>query len=424
MTTPVSSPIAAVLVSVGGSPAPVLFTLLKRRPAHVWYFCSADSRQVADDIHAQLDWRPDRDFIEVERFEELGPCYKELRTAIPALLRKWKVPAAEVLVDYTGGTKTMSAALVLAATEVFSQFSYVGGAQRQQGGLGVTVDGLEKVFYQVNPWSDLAIREIERARDLWDGCLFDAAAQVLRATAARVPQRLRFTAVADVADAMAARHRLDFRRAVELLGAAGKALPALYDGQEDHELLAWVRHALTICDACTKPGANPVFLRELLDNTLRTAAQGRFEDAAARLYRAMEMQGQIWLAEATQGAFQNGKLKSGTPLPAALAALSFCRPEPAREVCLSLEQLYLALHQLGDARAARVATDVALETNSRWRQATEKRNTSILAHGVQPVGDDGFNQMKAIAVGFLGFDLGRQANPIPPLDTRWLSANP
>ena len=160
MTTPVSSPIAAVLVSVGGSPAPVLFTLLKRRPAHVWYFCSADSRQVADDIHAQLDWRPDRDFIEVERFEELGPCYKELRAAIPALLRKWKVPAAEVLVDYTGGTKTMSAALVLAAIETFDQFSYVGGAQREQGGLGVTVDGREKVFYQANPWSDLAVREI------------------------------------------------------------------------------------------------------------------------------------------------------------------------------------------------------------------------------------------------------------------------
>ena len=119
-----SSPIiTAALVSVGGSPTPVLHVLRRHRPAHVWYFCSAGSRANADAIQSELDWRPAPRFIEVKRFEELGPCYRELRRKIPEILAETKDPPAEVLVDYTGGTKTMSAALVLAAGELFDQFS-------------------------------------------------------------------------------------------------------------------------------------------------------------------------------------------------------------------------------------------------------------------------------------------------------------
>jgi hypothetical protein len=231
---------------------------------------------------------------------------------------------------------------------------------------------------------------------------------------------MRFETVADVADAMAARQRLDFKSAVKLLGGAARQLPALFDGGDDAGLAAFTAGALEVCTACTKGVATAEFLRELLDNTLRTAAQGRFEDAAARLYRAMEMQGQLWLAEATQGAFQNGRLKADVALPAPLAALDFCQPGARGEVNLSLEQLYLALHHLGDPRAGRVASDLALERRSRWRLATEKRNTSILAHGVTPIGEDGFAQMKKLAAEFLGFDLDREASPIPPLDPRWL----
>ncbi|MCL5098286.1 MAG: hypothetical protein M1608_12315 [Candidatus Omnitrophica bacterium] len=83
------------------------------------------------------------------------------------------------------------------------------------------------------------------------------------------------------------------------------------------------------------------------------------------------------------------------------------------------------MHRLGNPRAANIvadfdAMDAAKKTKSRWRQATEKRNISILAHGVSPVGEDGFNAMKQIAAEFLGLDLTREANPIPPLDPRWL----
>jgi CRISPR-associated protein (TIGR02710 family) len=417
----------AALVSVGGTPAPVLHTLKLKRPAHVWYFCSTESRPLADQIQAQLEWRPAPRFIEVARFEELGPCYRELRRKLPDILRETKVPPAEVLVDYTGGAKTMSAALVLAATELFNQFSYIGGSQRDKQGLGITLDGKERVFYQDNPWRELAVREVERARDLWAGCQFDAAANVLRDAAGRVPQEQRFETVADVAEAMAARHRLDFPEAWDLLGRARGKLPLLFDGRDDDGLLEFVRSSQALCERCQTKEAHPDFLRELLDNALRTAAQGRFEDAAARLYRAMEMQGQIWLKAATNGLFVNGRCKAAdvNKLPAQLKALSCCQPDDCGEIRLGLEDLYRALAALNHDRAKAVVADIEAKdasgrTRSRWRAATEKRNASILAHGVQAIGRDGFDNMKAIASEFLEFDLAHEANPIPALNPRWL----
>jgi len=413
--------ITAALVSVGGTSAPVLHVLRQHRPAHVWYFCSAGSRTNADDIQRQLEWHPAPRYIEVVRFEELGPCYRELRRKIPEILAETKVPPAEVLVDYTGGSKTMSAALVLVAAEMFQQFSYIGGAQRDKGGLGIVLDGKERALYQGNPWSELAIREVERARDLWAGCQFEVAAKLLREVAPRVPLRLRFEAMATLADAMAARHRLDFSEATRCLREAIGRLRPIFEGTPAASPLPLAEHALEVCQACAADAASPALLRELLDNALRTAAQGRYEDAAARLYRAMEMQAQLWLGEATSGLFTNGRCKAENTalLPDVLKALPFCKPDARGEIKLSLEQCFMALAALGHERARAIVADIARDRQSRFRAATEKRNASILAHGVRPIGSDGFEQMKQIASDFLGFDLTREAHPIPSLDPQW-----
>ena len=414
------APMNAALISVGGSATPILFSLRQRRPTLVWYFCSTGSRTVADTIHAQLDWRPDRDFIEVERFEELDQCYHALREHIPALLQKWRVTTADVQVDYTGGTKTMSAALVLAGVEFFDNFAYVGGRQRAGDGLGVTLDGSERAFYQTNPWVRLATREIERAADLWGSCLYEAAAGILQKTAARVPRKVAFETMASIAEAMGARHRLDFKRAQVLLGNARKVLEPLFSGLDDAGLMIWTDASLALCTGCASTNAASVLLKELLDNALRTGGQGRYEDAAARLYRAMEMQGQLWLQETSDGTFVQGKKISDKPLPSALSGFDWCQPNPHGDVVLGLESLYQAIFALGDKRGEGIVADLKLERKSQWRAATSKRNHSILAHGTSPIGADGFNAMKKLASEFLGFDLSKEANPIPPLDHRWL----
>lgn len=418
---------SALLVSVGGSPNPVLHSIHHHRPDYVWFFCSGDTLEQAQKIFKEIareagSWSPTPEFFKVDRFEELGPCYSTLRSIIPELLEKWKVPAQNVSVDYTGGTKTMSAALVLAAVELFDHFSYIGGEQRDKGGVGITLDGKERVHYQQNPWSSLAIREVERARDLWAHFHFGAAADVLSKAAPRLPHPRLFEAVSTLARGLAARHRLDFKDASGLLGQAAKSLPNLLDGRPDHGLLSFVESAAKRCGLCLQSGPDSQvnLLEELLDNTLRTAAQHRFEDAAARLYRCMEMQLQSWLEEKTNGLFKHGACKKiPAPWPPGLEALSDLPEHRLGGIILALEAIINTLHLLKDKRVAGMVEDLQTKY-PRLREVAQKRNQGILAHGTTAVGREGFEQFKAVASEFFAFDLERERHPIPPLDPRWL----
>jgi CRISPR-associated protein (TIGR02710 family) len=420
-------PCTVLLASVGGSIPPVLHSLRLLRPRHVWYFCSPASRSQADQIQQELDWHPFPRFIEVERFEELGPCYQILRSRLPEILKEARVDPAEVVVDYTGGTKTMSAALVLAATELFGRFSYVGGHQREKDGLGVTIGGKELVHYQNHPWQELAVREVERATDLWSVAQFEAVARLLHTVGPRVPQPLRFKAIEILAEGLAARHRLDFPGAKTLLTTALGRLRPLFESHPDHSPIPFVQEVLDLCEMCVDRGAGPELLSELLDNALRTARQGRYEDAAARLYRAMELQGQIWLRERTGGLFTHGRCRgvAVSELPVPLRDHTWCQPNDQGEIRLGLNQVFRALHLLGEPHASAVVSDMdrlegCVGKGGRWRAATEQRNTSILAHGVNPIGEAGFERMRSLATEFLGFSLATESHPIPRLDPRWL----
>ena len=420
----------ALLISVGGSPNPVLHSINHHRPDHVWFFCSRDTIEQARKIYADVlrdagSWSPTPEFFVIERFEELGPCYSTLRSKIPTLLEKWSIQPQNVFVDYTGGTKTMSAALVLAAAELFEHFSYIGGEQRDKGGIGITLDGKERVFYQQNPWASLAIREVERARDSWAHFHFDAAGDVLSKAAPRLPQPLLYETIADVARGLAARHRLDFKEAKTLLGKASKALPMLFDGKEDHGLTDFVFASVKVCEQCKSDHAsNTILLQELLDNTLRTAAQHRFEDAAARLYRCMEMQLQFWLCEKTDGLFKNGRCNAVPGVwPAHLSALEKLQPDEFGQIKLGLERIIRTLHDLGDHRVSQTIQDLDSPT-SELRSAAQSRNKGILAHGTTTVGSEGFQSLKTAASKFFPFNLAEEHNGIPPLDPRWLQLLP
>jgi CRISPR-associated protein (TIGR02710 family) len=213
-----------------------------------------------------------------------------IKANIPQLLESKEVSPEEVLVDYTGGTKPMSAALVLATIEKFNNFSYIGGKEREEDGLGIVIDGRERQVYLNNPWTGLGIREIEKAKFLWDNYLFEATYEVLKTVWDVVPQRLEFKTVATVSEAMAARHRLDFNSAMIKLFEALKEITKYYPENKNADFIEFVNKSLEICKICNEANTDEsdVLLKELIDNCIRTAKQKRFEDASARLYRAAE----------------------------------------------------------------------------------------------------------------------------------------
>src|SRR5215510_13123478 len=162
MTLQEQQPCQAMLVSLGGSLEPVLFTLNQQRPAHVVFFVSPQSEAELQTIIKGLDFVYRFDRITSPSAEDLGDCYRALREQLPSKLAQWGLSEDDLVVDYTGGTKSMSAALVLATVERAQRYSYIGGVERDKGGVGVVLGGHERMLYVHNPWKAWAQEERKR----------------------------------------------------------------------------------------------------------------------------------------------------------------------------------------------------------------------------------------------------------------------
>ena len=118
---------------------------------------------------------------------------------------------------------------------------------------------------------------------------------------------------------------------------------------------------------------------DLLANARRRIAEGRQDDAVARLYRAIEATAQVALRERHDIA-DTGAVPLDA-LPEDLRARCATRAE-AGTVKLGLQDAYALLRGRGDPAGERFFT-LGLATE---QSPLSARNQSILAHGFQPVG--------------------------------------
>jgi CRISPR-associated protein (TIGR02710 family) len=169
-----------MLVSLGGSVEPVVYTLNRQRPSYVLFFVSPESEVELQAVIKRLDFPCKFDRIVSSSAEVLGECFRVIREQLPGKLVQWGLAEDDLIVDYTGGTKSMSAALVLATIERVHRYSYVGGVERDKGGVGVVLGGRERMWYVQNPWEELAQEEKKRIRLYFAAARYETALQELQ----------------------------------------------------------------------------------------------------------------------------------------------------------------------------------------------------------------------------------------------------
>jgi hypothetical protein len=132
---------AVLICTVGGSHQPIVTAIREIRPLFVCFLCTGkdpttgqpgsrgqiegkdniikasprDPTPSLANIPTQADLPQDRYQVRITPADDLDGVVAEARDAIAAVRRRF--PAARVLADYTGGTKTMTAGLVMAAME-------------------------------------------------------------------------------------------------------------------------------------------------------------------------------------------------------------------------------------------------------------------------------------------------------------------
>lgn len=386
-----------LVLTVGGSPQPLRTAIRALGPRFVGFVCSdgRDGRPssigeaealaaefaLGDDTFAVLTVSPDDP-------DDAGP---RCRAFVEDLRRRF--PDARLRLDYTGGTKTMSAALMLAGIrepEAKVELQLVTG---ERADLRQVADGTERAT-RIEVDALLAERTLETAARFWarfgygeaELLLEPAATDLAHAESVPADLRARLVRAHRRSALFAAWDRFDHVTARGL--AADLEVPlapahrTALDGLAEHH----------------EPSA--LLVVDLWRNACRRAARGQYEDAVARCYRAAEATAQ-WLLREHAGV-ETGDVD--------LAKV----PEPLHQrvnkhrgrrnlVQLPLTGAWDLLSGWGDRRDAPDAFRATKQVLGRRMPAlamktprhtlddpkdgwTLRRNRSILAHGFEAVG--------------------------------------
>lgn len=426
-----------LLVSVGGSPTPVVYSINKHNPEYVIFFASRGSREKAvTEVLPQVKCKPkDHQFIVTPNEQDLEASAKSLLLELPTILRIWGMGFDDLVADYTGGTKTMSAAVVLALSRRVGSFSYVGGVERDKAGLGVVIDGREQMLYCRNPWDAMAVDTLREMALLFNRCRFQSVKDMAESAARKAEEgRAFFEALTFVAEGFYLWDVFDYKKALDLLKRGESMLRALtalirespagrFHGSvaESLVLLGMVVEERAGLEATKKrEGAatdldGKWLLRDLVANAVRRAeVDHRYEEAVARLYSAIEKMAKVRLL-AVHGINNSDVHSEQVPDPALWEELERqCSNErSAGKIQLPLYKSFELLHALSDPMGA-----VFRQREVELKKILDIRNKSLLAHGFEPVRRDTYEKMIAIALDFLGIEKSSLPR-FPAMDTDW-----
>ena len=403
-----------LICSLGGSPEPVIDAIKAIKPQVVVFVCSGQSRpdlsgnnprfaaqppQASHEV-AQPTWMEaeigsaNAHNVVVEHPERIEKCIQSIRQNIDGRVAEWLIRGDnhQIIVDITGGTKVMSAALALCARPWKCRFYYTGGTQRDKGGLGVVQDGSEVAFETGNPWDALGYQAMEEYRLFFNRGQFEAARLIAEEAKKRVDDqslKRQHQALETCAQAYAKWEAFDHKAALTSLKSAtgmyannmAACGTAFWDQTIKQVIAQNINQLEQLAGAAGTPSI--AFVLDLLANAKRRGVEGRFDDAVARLYRCTEAIAQYQLKSAHQ-------IDSGAAtlaqLPEALRNQWQGRTDAEGKLKLALQDDYALLQALYDP-LGQLFTELKMDG---MESPLAARNSSILAHGFAPVSGSGF----------------------------------
>lgn len=403
-----------LICTVGGSPEPIVAAVKQWQPKRVKFVHTPGTKGKVAEIVPKareegIDLDAGRyDLLELPDEQDFTSCIEQLR-GLTDEVRAWAArgDGCQVVVDITGGTKCMTAAMAIQASHWPCLFSYVGGKERTKDGVGIVVSGSEIVRHAQNPWDALGHQAVDDFVVLFDQHAYLAAANVAAATMRRVsrPDRKReLSSLEQLAKALDAWDRFDHPTSKNLLESVSKSAndlrAVLGPTRGDHVLAGAAQLVTHLGQLGQAPPPSRHHVLDLLANAKRRKDEGRFDDAVARLYRALEAIAQVALKEG-HGVESTEKV----PLEKVPEFLRTTWAARATEgvVALGLQDDYALLAALGD--------DIGKKFRNAGLSGTKSplvaRNRSILAHGFERVTDAVFDKLWTSALNLANVDMAK-----------------
>ncbi len=372
--------IRAMVISVGGTPAPVIKSITEYRPEFVSFFASQDTcdyvQEIKKGVHeAKVSIK--NEITLADDVNDLYHCFGKAEEAVKRVLSRG-YRSDEVVVDYTGGTKNMSVALSLSAITHGFSFSYVGGTERTKDGVGIVIDGKEKVCKSVNPWDFLAIDERKKISFLFNTNQFKAAKEladeVLRKS---TKYKTVFKKLGFLIDGY---YSWDLFRHGDAKGKFERARIDDLLEVDDEPIKSFAKATLQLkpsYESLAQMQKQPdrLFILDIFSNAERRFEEGKIDDAVVRLYRLVEMLAQERLLNKHEIDTSNVS-EEKIPQQVREAFISKYKDKKDEKIKAPQNAAFVLLEALGD--------DLGKEFNKRelqFRQIQSQRNNSYLVHG-------------------------------------------
>lgn len=401
------TPTKALLIAVTEDAPAAVYAINRLKPELLCFFVTEPAKALVESaVQPQIVQMPRKwDWIVTPEAHRFQACYQVLARSLPDLLRTWEVQAGELVVDLTGATPAMAAALSLAGMASTSRVVALGQPDASKGeGEAVMLEGRARVWLQGNPWDEAAALSRREGADLFNRGEFGAAASLFRQIEARVSggQKPLYRAFADLAEGYGLWERFQYRQAWDKLKGAVKALDmaSLWGGPPGLKtLLPAIKQNAGFLE---KLVLDPLDVKEALAYDFLAHARRRAEvdrdaeRATLTLLRALE-------AFAQHQLFKQYKIKTWDVKPEQLpvALQETCRTcfldDVDGKYKLPLQAQFRALAGLGDQMG-----QAYLAQWTKLKPLLDAASQAVLAHGFEPIKPERFHQLHELVVKLTG----------------------
>ncbi len=415
-----------LLITVGGSFQPIVTAVRQLKPTRVIFICSGGTsgsqtqiigqgkpcevrkgQEVIEklpNIPEQLQlgdtFNPEQDLVIIDNPDDLSECYQRITEKIRQIQQE--LPDSQLMADYTGGTKTMSVSLGLAAID-YQLMIYITTSTKRHNLMRVergeraqrattTSVKITRIIEQLVPCFlsqynyPAAIAELEN---------------LLQTMELSSNERQHIQKQLDLCYGFNFWDRFEHAQAWEYLA------PYLQETDLRPNILFLKRVmgsrekiAKAINDKFTAPekmkGHNYEIVEDLLLNAERRAVLERYDDAVARLYRSLELLAQVRLFneyELITGNLELAKIPESLRPNCEKLFASY----PKGNIQIGLRQAYMLLAELQDLAIG----ELYKKYESQIFDKLQTRNYSILAHGLSPINNSDYQQFKKIISEFI-----------------------
>ncbi len=385
--------IRAMIISVGGTTAPIIKSITEHRPEFVSFFSSQDTCDKISEIKRELqeaNLSIKNEITLADDVNDLNHCFGKAEEAVKRVLSKG-YHSDEVVVDYTGGTKNMSVALSLSAITHGFSFSYVGGTERTKGGVGIVINGKEKICKSVNPWDFLAIDDRKKISFLFNTNQFKAAKELAdEAFQKSTEYKTVFKKLGFLIDGY---YNWDLFRHGDAIGKFERARTEELLETNDEKIRLFAKATLQLkpqLELLSQQQRRPdrLFVLDIFSNAERRFNEGKTDDAIVRLYRVVEMLAQERLLD-KHGIDTSNVHEDKIPRQSRDEFISKYRDKKDGKIKISQNAAFGLLDALGD--------ELGKEFNKRlpqFRQIQLQRNNSYLVHGFACAAEDTYRKFR------------------------------